>query len=160
MSDAFICKDQHYELITSIEQEKTFTTTQFIVSVPANVSQSSYTRRTFSFPIGGIPLWFIFESIEPASGSELYSSNVEIGEKYASLNTPYNLGTTNKYTISSGNRRYLTQTDFTFTVDSSTLSFKIEAGANVYLNQGTALSTIYNAYSDTVTVLIKYKLQS
>ena len=152
MSEAFICKDQHYEIISSIENEKSFTTTQLSTTVPPRMYQSDSVTNTFSFPIGGVPLWFVFESIEFDSNNKPMNSDVVIGTMYALIDTEYSLGYTSDYTSLSGSR-YLTQTHFNFTANSSTMSFDINVRAITYLDQGSALST-------TVTILMKYKLQS
>lgn len=159
MSDAFICKDQHYEIISSVENEKSFTTTQIAVTMPAKLGNSNKLTETFSFPIGGIPLWFIFESMYPASGETLYDSSTDTGVKYASLDNPYNLGHSEMFTTRSGSR-YLTYTYFYFTANTSTLNFDIKVETQVFLNQGSALTYNLTLNSDTLTLLIKYKLQS
>lgn len=157
MADGFICKDQHYELISSIEQEKTFTTTAFTISLPARSSYGT-ANKTFQFRVGGPVLYYIIEAISGGGNSTIVGSQVEIDKKYTGVQN-LTLGGTSKNNILS-DRRYRVDTNYTFVYNPDAYSFDIQVKAYCTLYQGSASSDVYNTSSSTIIVLVKYKLES
>ena len=157
MADGFICKDQHYELISSIEQEKTLTTTAFTIRLPA---QSSYGtgNKTFQFRIGGPVLYYIIEAISGGGNLSIVGSQVEIDKKYAGAQN-LTLGSTSQNNILS-DRRYRVDVNYSFAYNPDAYSFDIQANAYCTLYQGSASSDQYNTSSSTIIVLVKYKLET
>lgn len=155
MADGFICKDQHYELISSIEQEKTLTTTAFTIRLPAQFSYGT-ANKTFQFRIGGPVLYYIIESI--SGSSTIVGSQVEINKKYVGAQN-LTLGSTSQNKILS-DRRYRVDVNYSFAYNPDAYSFGIQANAYCTLYQGSASSDQYNTSSSTIIVLVKYKLES
>ena len=160
MSDAFICKDQHYEIISKIENEISFTTQMVTATIPSGQSVGDTNASQWWIECGGPIQYLIIESVTCPNSSYI-KGNYEIDYKYTGT-VSLNLGRCNSYGYTGSATQNGLYTNSGFGLSYTADATRIMIWANVYgqvANGGYATSNI-NVYSTTITVLLKYKLQS
>ena len=153
MSEAFICKDQHYEIISKVENEEQF-------YVPArDYAASGHFSKSYNFNVGGPLLYYIFEALTSNYNNTV---NVTLNTKFSGTNS-IQIMTINPFsqTIQSGGNRatYSYNGSYTFLYTQGNAYFSIQVHDTIRVGFNDEEFDFSVATPD-ITVLLLYKLQS